>query len=176
MLEIMKPEEFAQVYSLMEESFPIDEFRPFHEQKQLLQNKDYCIYVLHHPDTVRAFLAVWQFDDFTYIEHFAVAPALRGLGTGSMILKEAARIFKKQLCLEVELPQTDSARRRIEFYKRNGFVLNSYPYMQPPVSSGRKEIPLMIMTAKEAVSEERFENIKSALYRKVYRVYTKSAV
>lgn len=43
MLEIMKPEEFAQVYSLMEESFPIDEFRPFHEQKQLLQNKDYCI-------------------------------------------------------------------------------------------------------------------------------------
>ena len=95
MLEIMKDQEFDQVYSLMQKSFPIDEYRPVQEQRKLLQNKNYRIYTVHDADktTVRAFLAVWQFFDFTYFEHFAVDTALRGQGMGSMILKEASRLF-----------------------------------------------------------------------------------
>lgn len=170
MLEIMKDQEFDQVYSLMQKSFPIDEYRPVQEQQKLLQNQNYRIYTVHDTDktTVRAFLAVWQFFDFTYFEHFAVDTALRGQGMGSMILKEASRLFDRQICLEAELPDTEIAKRRIEFYRRNGYFSNDYFYMQPPISEGRKAVPLMIMTAKSTVTKEQFEKIKAVLYREVY--------
>ena len=60
MLEIMKDQEFDQVYSLMQKSFPIDEYRPVQEQQKLLQNQNYRIYTVHDTDktTVRAFLEI----------------------------------------------------------------------------------------------------------------------
>lgn len=174
MLEIMKTEEFDQVYSLMESSFPSDEYRPYEEQKKLFDRPQYRIYVVHgaKEDAVRGFLAMWQFPDFMYIEHFAVHEALRGQGIGSLVLGEVMEMSGRQICLEAELPKTDIARRRIAFYERNGFFLNEYPYVQPPVSKGKKEVPLALMTSQEYIARERFEKIKAELYREVYGIRT----
>lgn len=172
MLKMMEPYEFHQVFSLIEQSFPTDEYRTCEEHKELLKEKEYCIYVQHAPKIkdICAFLAVWQFADFTYIEHFATDPALRGLGIGSAVLHEVHQYFHKQICLEVELPNTDLAKRRIAFYERNGFFLNNYPYMQPPISKGKKELPLMIMTSNGQIDQKRFRQIQQTLYEKVYKV------
>ena len=51
-----------------------------------------------------------------------------------------------RICLEVELPETEMAARRIGFYERNGFYYNDYFYMQPPIAEGRNAIPLRLMT------------------------------
>ncbi len=170
MLEIMKTEEFDQVYSLMENSFPSDEYRSYEEQKKLFEHPEYSIYVAHDlkNGAIEAFVAIWQFLDFVYIEHFAVHKTLRGQGIGSGILQEVIRMSEKQICLETELPETDIAKRRIAFYKRNGFFLNSYPYMQPPMSEGKQEVPLAVMTSKEHIAKDRFEKIRAVLYQKVY--------
>lgn len=172
MLEIMQPGEFKQVFSIIEQSFPIDEYRTFEEHKELLNEPEYCIYVQHatHGGNIQAFLAVWQFEDFTYIEHFAIDPALRGQGIGSAILQEVHQLFPRQICLEVELPRNNFAKRRISFYERNGFFLNDYPYMQPPLSKGKNELPLIIMTSKARIGKERFRQIQKKLYQKVYKV------
>lgn len=161
---------FDTIYSLMEESFPSEEYRSYDEQKALLNNPAYTIYVLNneHQD-IMAFIAVWEFDDFAFIEHFAVNPNYRNGGIGARVLNEMVELLSITVCLEVEPPETEMAKRRIGFYKRNKFFLNDYPYMQPSISPGKAAIPLLIMTTGGTVDEATFEQMKDTLYAKVYK-------
>lgn len=170
MIEKMRNNDFDKVFSIMQDSFPLDEYRTYDEQKALLNNPKYSIYVLpdKENDSIKAFITVYQFDDFTYVEHFAVNSMYRNEGLGSLILHELRELLSCQICLEVELPQTELAKRRIGFYRRNGYFTNDYPYIQPPISEGRKSLPLIIMTSKRQVSQAEFEKIKSVLYKDVY--------
>lgn len=164
-------DEFDAVYDIMEKSFPEDEYRSYDEQKMLFSKSEYDIYVVDGDDsTLRAFVSVWDFDNFAYIEHLAVNPAFRNAGIGASILAAVKEKAGKRICLEVELPENDIARRRIGFYTRNGFSLNEYHYIQPPMSAGKNPVPLLIMTTDGAVDEKKFEYIKDKLYEKVYNV------
>ncbi len=163
--------DFDQVYHLIEVSFPADEYRTYEEQKALLDNPTYNIYVLssEDEDIIKAFIAVWEFDSFAFIEHFAVDQKYRNMGLGSKILREIVGLVNKTVCLEVEPPHNELASRRILFYKRNNFFLNEYPYIQPAISKGRNPIPLFIMTFGRAIDENEFRIIKKDLYTKVYK-------
>lgn len=194
MMEKLRKKDFDKVYDLMEKSFPIDEYRPYSEQKALLDDPAYTVYVLYDESCdgaceescgeschksydelydklqdIKAFIAVWEFDDFAFVEHFAVHPDLRNCGIGAHVLNELAVKLGKMVCLEVEPPETEMAARRIGFYERNGFFLNEYQYMQPPISKGRKAIPLLIMTSGGKADREIFEHIKDTLYSRVYK-------
>ncbi len=165
-------DEFDAVYDIMENSFPNDEYRSYCGQKMLFSKPEYDIYVVDGDDsTIRAFVSVWDFDNFAYIEHLAVNPAFRNAGIGASILAAVKEKAGKRICLEVELPENDIARRRIGFYTRNGFSLNEYHYIQPPMSAGKNPVPLLIMTTGGAVDEKKFEYIKDKLYEKVYNVH-----
>lgn len=175
MMRKMHADEFDQVFSIMERSFPTDEYRTYEEQKRLLSESAYHIYVADDPSEqkqIAAFLAIWQFDDFVFVEHFATDPSVRGQGIGTAILREAARTFSKQICLEVELPETELAKKRIAFYERNGFCLHAYPYVQPAMSRGKQPLPLQIMTFGGAFSRDRFEIVRNKLYQSVYKQQT----
>lgn len=170
MLQKLKPADFDKVFHIMELSFPKDEFRTYEEQKALLEKSYYQIYILPNEsgEDIKAFVAVWEFDEIVYIEHLAVNPEFRNGGLGALILQELIRQSDKQICLEVEPPKETMAIRRIGFYERNGFFLNEYDYMQPAISKGRKPIPLMIMTSDKKICREEFDRIKKLLYTKVY--------
>ena len=174
----IKKDEFAKVFSILKDSFPRDEYRTYDGQKSLLNNPFYNIYVL--PDleekNIMAFIAVWQFEGFAYVEHFAVSSQYRNRNLGSQILNKITKVLSCPLCLEVELPETDTAKRRIEFYKRNGFFFNDYTYFQPPFHKGKDPLPLAIMTYKESISKDEFEKIKAVLYREVYGQAFKKAL
>lgn len=172
MLEELQVKDFDKVYSMMEESFPVDERRTYEEQKALLDNEMYSIYIL--PDTendnIKAFIAIWRFDDFAFVEHFAVSSLYRNGGLGALILQEVKKLLSSMICLEVEPPEEEMAKRRIGFYERNGFYYNEYEYMQPAISKDRNEIPLRIMTTGGKVTEDRFNEMKDILYQYVYGV------
>lgn len=171
MLQKLDIYNFDKVYSLMEKSFPTDEHRSYTEQKALLNDPLYNIFgVKNDSGDVTAFITVWQFEKFAYVEHFAVDPNCRGNGIGSDILRELMSELSCMICLEVELPENDIAKRRIAFYERNGFVTNSYPYIQPPYSEELSSLPLILMTSGRRVSEEEFDEMKGLLYRNVYKV------
>ena len=72
--------------------------------------------------------------------------------------------------MEVELPETEMAARRIGFYERNGFYYNDYFYMQPPIAEGRNAIPLRLMTTGGPLDEEEFFRMQGLLYKNVYGV------
>ncbi len=170
-LREMQIEEFDKVFSITEEAFPIDEYRPYEKQKALLSNPVYRVLVMSDRDggEIKAFAAVYVFADFLFVEHLATDARYRNLGLGSAVLTELKKLYERRICLEVERPETYIAQRRIGFYKRNGFYLNSYDYVQPPMAEGRKEVSLFIMTTGGAVGKDEFEGIRDTLYREVYR-------
>lgn len=172
MLELRKigVESFDAVFDIMEKSFPDDEYRDYEGQRALFSNPEYSIYVVDgEGGDIKAFISVWDFGGFAYVEHFAVNPGYRNGGIGAQVLESMHELMVKQICLEVELPENELARRRIGFYTRNGFNLNEYDYIQPPMAEGKNPVPLLIMTSKETIDEERFRLFRSVLYDKVYR-------
>ena len=164
MLQRINETDFPEIYRIMHASFSDDEYRPYDEQLALFEEPEYRIYYMP-----AGFLAVWEFESFIYIEHFAVDPALRNSGTGSAMLQELVKQYQKPICLEVELPEDELTRRRIGFYERNGFVFNEYPYIQPPISKGKSPVPLRIMTYRSEITREEFQKMKEILYRRVYK-------
>jgi len=169
-LEIVLSENFDEVFSIMEESFPKNEYRSYAKQKELLAVPEYELYGKRMNGKIAGFLAVWDLREVIFIEHFAVKNELRGRGLGKEMLNVLFTEKKGPFCLEVELPENETARRRIAFYERMGLHFYDYPYTQPSMDLGRDPIPLRIMTDSPTLSEEQFQKLRDLLYRKVYRV------
>ncbi len=171
MLAKLTRKDFDKMFALMEKSFPVDELRTYEDEKALLDIPEYDVYYLPEADGgVLGFITAWKFKAFSYLDHFAVNPDRRNGGIGAGILNETVKTLGGLVCLEVELPETEIAKRRIAFYTRNGFYLNDFPYVQPPISKGRQPVPLQLMTTGGRISDGDFGAIKSELYRNVYKV------
>ena len=162
--------DFEEIYTIMEESFPSDERRVKEEQRAVFLEPFYKIYAYKDKnERIKAFIAAWEFDEFLFVEHFAVDKTMRNLGIGAKMLRELIDSTDKRICLEVEPPLSEMPKRRIAFYERNGFSLNGYEYYQPPMSKGKNAIPLMIMTTGGKAEREQYDNIRHTLYKYVYK-------
>lgn len=164
------PEEFDHIWRIMLEAFPPEERRNRQGMEAILD--DPLFRLLYRRDAQgcpAAFLTYWELDGMRYVEHFAVSSSLRGHGMGSLLLKEFMGQDTTPVILEVEPPETQTARRRIDFYKRLGFCLNDYPYLQPPLQPGMPSIPLQLMSAPGPLSPTEFQTAREELYTKVYR-------
>lgn len=165
----IKENKFDEVFEIMKKSFPRDEYRDYDEQKALIKKDNYHVYgLLNEENKIKAFIALYLLNDLAFIEHFAVAERYRNQGLGQLILNEIRSLIDIPLCLEVELPYNDLAKRRIAFYKRNGFFLNEYPYMQPAFSSSRNPITLYLMTSNQSLNEEQFMKVKQNIMKNIY--------
>jgi len=169
-LKRLKSSDFDEAFAIMERSFPKDEHRPREEQLALLSDGRYSLITYGRENKAEAFIALWDLSDFYFIEHFAVAPELRGCGGGSAILDELLSSLDRPVFLEAEPPEDDIAVRRIGFYRRHGFHYCDRDYIQPPISKGRAAIPLRLMSYPSPLSEKDFSFVRDTLYREVYRV------
>ena len=170
MLVQAEKKDFEEIFSLMEVSFPKDEYRTRDEQLALFDRPQYRVY-LYRSDgdgAICGFAAVWTLDTVCFLEHLAVDPRCRSHGIGGRILCELLALYGGRVCLEVELPETELAVRRIGFYERLGFTLNRYSYLQPAMSKGQNAVPLWIMTSWGSIGREEFESLRDLLYDAVY--------
>lgn len=169
----LSPNNIPQAVSLYEQAFPIEERRESNEWITLCNNNP-LFYPNIISDEKNAFIGIltyWRFDDFIYIEHFAISPSLRNMGYGS----KALATFKNQISstpiiLEVELPKTPIAIKRINFYKRLGFKLLPYDYKQPPYQINGEEIPLNIMCANINDMSNKYAYFVKTIHQEVYKV------
>lgn len=148
-------EEYNALVSLYESSFPIEERRAV-----LLRDKLHVIRAAG--GEVCGFMTLWPFDGFTYIEHFAVFPEMRGRGVGS----EALGLIVGNVALEVERPEGgEECVRRMAFYRRHGFEIADREYVQPSYSGpGGPTVPMYIM------SRGQLGAVRDILHRVVYGV------
>lgn len=161
---------FEQIFSLMEISFPKNEFRTFENQKKLLQNPYYNIITQENEkNDVIAFLAFWSFNTFNFIEHLAVSPLCRGKGTGTKIMNDFInKNSSKSIVLEIEPPSDEITVKRLKFYERLGFKLNNYEYYQLPLRENDSKARLNIMSYPQKLSPSEFQIIKTKIYTEVY--------
>lgn len=159
-----------EIFEIMEKSFPLTEYRTREEQAALFDREEYRVLASLEGDRMLGFIAFWELDGLTFLEHLATLPEARNRGLGAELLRSAVDMAENPVCFEVEPPEDELTRRRVGFYERNGMYLNDYPYIQPPISSGREPIPLRIMTSGAPIDEERFRSVRDLLYRDVYGI------
>ena len=170
MLERFFITDFEEIYNIMCQSFPRDEFRPREAQRVLFEEEKYQVWGIRENGKIVSIAAIWELDDVLFIEHLATLPEKRSTGLGSVILRALPTVTDKPLCLEVEPPESEITRRRIGFYERNGLCLNLYPYIQPALAPEQSPVPLLIMTSDEKIDEQTFLKVKNQLYKYVYKV------
>ncbi|MGL5272932.1 MAG: GNAT family N-acetyltransferase [Phocaeicola sp.] len=163
-------EEYNYLEELMHTSFPEIERRDREAQRDYTDNNPFLqSYIALDESKPVGFVNIWKLNGFYYIEHIAIDPSQRNGGYGKRVLEKIESEFNEwPIVLEVEKPEDEMSSRRINFYKRLGFVLHELPYIQPPYRVDGKELPLYLMSYGKLNMEEEYHKIRSSIYKEVY--------
>jgi Acetyltransferases len=145
---------FKKAWNLYKKSFPPEERRQLCTQRKIMDNPLYHFEIITDNNEFTGFILWWDFENIRYIEHLAILPQLRGKGYGQHVLKRFTSRPEIPTLLEVEHPDTEINKRRIDFYQRIGFVINKYEYKQPPYKKRGNYVPLILMTYPKIISKE----------------------
>ena len=161
-------EEFKEAWKIYESSFPSDERRDLKSQQKLMKNKSYNFIIVLKNNILVAIITDWDFGNFLFVEHLAVKGDLRGKHIGTELLKEYLAKNKQKIILEVERPETEIAAKRIKFYEKIGFELNTFDYIQPPYGKDKSPVPMFLMTYPKKISGFEFSSIREKIHIVVY--------
>ena len=147
---------FDLVFSKMTAAFPYEERRDISDQKECLNNKFFKFFEIFDNETDVGFITIWDFPEFVFIEHLAIDEKVRAGGYGSKTIELVKESYKKPIILEAEAPETEQQIKRIRFYDRAGFKMNSYAYEQPSYHGG-EGVPLKILSFPELLNQAEFD-------------------
>ena len=158
---------FNTVFDKMKTAFPYEERRDYSDQKECLENKYFKFFEIYDCDLAVGFTALWVFENFVFIEHIAIDENKRGGGYGSKAIELIKEKYNKPLILEAEAPVTEQQIKRINFYNRLGFNVNSFNYTQPSYHGG-EGVPLLILSYPNKLTDEEFDEFLRETRREVY--------
>lgn len=155
------------IQQLYIQAFPETERRAWSTELDLLSTGSIKLLEILNNQQLVGFVFYWPLPSFYFIEHFAIDPATRGGGIGSIIMKELEQTLQS-IVLEVEPPLTEDAIRRIKFYERLGYQTFPDIYHQPSYIAGEPPVELRVMYKGLPVGLT-FETIRKELYSFVYQ-------
>ncbi|MCX6216281.1 GNAT family N-acetyltransferase [Spirosoma sp.] len=158
----------APIQIWYEGSFPDEERREFDNLLQLLPQPDMHLCALIAEERLIGFIIYWRWPEAVYVEHFAIDPEQRSRQLGQRALTHLRQLDSPCFLLEVELATDELSRRRIQFYERQGFSLNPFPYTQPPYQRGNPPIPMHLMSSPAIVSQQEFAGYSRLIHERVY--------
>ena len=163
--------EIEAVKRIYEMSFPEDERREFDALLWIVKHVEaFRLETVYKDDVVVGLLSWWNFEECRYIEHFAIDATMRGCSIVREVLSRFVARDTSLVVLEAEPPTDEMSCRRVNFYRRCGFVLHeAYPYLQPPYGEGKSAVKLCLMTYG-ATSDCNLDDITRLLYGRVYGV------
>ena len=167
---IKSSQHYSEVLQLYLTAFPAYERRDVSGFEEAIENQQKLnVCAIIEDEKFAGLISYWEFEQFTYIEHFAIAPQFRGQNIGT----DAMKLFISQntlpIVFEVETPNNDIATRRIHFYERLGFYMLYNHYMQPPYKGNAFLLTMLIMSNDYKFASENFEMVKATLYEQVYQ-------
>ena len=145
---------FDWLYDLYMQSFPVHEQRLRERQEGVLGHPEYHCDLLCQGETRVGLLMWWAGPGFRYVEHFAIAPQLRGQSWGSRALREFLA-EGDPVVLEIDPPEDPVSRRRKGFYEGLGLVSNPWPHIHPPYRLEFSGHALEVMTFPGGISVRR---------------------
>lgn len=159
---------FQEAWELYLTAFPIDERRELAVQKNIFEHEDFYFEVIVNEGQFIGFITWWKFDGLRYIEHFATCDSQRGKGYGKTILEQFISESNELAILEVELPNSEIDQRRIGFYERLDFKLNTHKYQQLPYRVNGGRVDLLIMSYPTSIDEVTLAKFVSDFKEKCY--------
>lgn len=154
---------------LFESAFPDEERPPFGEIKKRDKTRFHFLVATMGDDEPLGILTYWDFEDFIYVEHFAIHEDLRDQGLGKAVFLNFLSQQTKQVVLEVEIPHNEVSDHRVEFYGSMGLFLNQQEYWQPSYNKKKHELAVqMYIMTKYEVDDDEFDEIRRVLYQNVY--------
>lgn len=133
MLTLLNKEQITKIYNkYMVEDFPPDELKPLESMLSMLERGIYACYGLFQGENLLAYAYLTILDNLVLVDYLAVAKHLRGSGIGTTLIGKLKEILAdKTIVIECENPdfathENDKRTklRRIDFYKRSGFILS----------------------------------------------------
>lgn len=146
---------WKDAWDLYELSFPIFEKRNLQNHIEAMGNENFHCDVILENEKFIGILFYWVWNEFKYVEHFAINPELRGKNYGSKVLEEFCKDDKITI-LEIDPPVDEISIRRRKFYERMGFVMNEYKHIQLPYRKGHEGYVLKILTYGKKVSIDEY--------------------
>lgn len=146
---------FAEMFQLYQTSFPKHEQRPADKQAALMVNPRYHCNALVEADTLAGILLYWKCSGYSYIEHFAIHPSMRGRATGSKVLATFCENHSP-VVLEIDPPVDAIAIRRESFYQRLGFQRNGYAHAHPAYQAQFPPHELTVMSYPKHMTEKEY--------------------
>ena len=160
----------ADLRKIYEEAFPADERREWVQLTALLPNPHFMLNKVYFQEQLIGILNYWTLDRFCYIEHFAISEYERNKGFGYEVLKSLLLGVSSSVILEVEEPVTEMARNRIAFYERLNFRILDGEYYQPPYSTDKRRVKMLLMCYSGINDPIDFLIAKTHLYQSVYQI------
>lgn len=160
---------FPLIWNTYESSFPESERRFLPAQKAVFENPNYRLDVWF--DENGAFVGLmdwWEYGGFRYVEHLAIAPEARSGGFGSKILKSWIDSSEKPVFLEIDKVRDEISQRRLNFYRRLGFVENPMEHEQPHFQGTGEKVSLRVLSYPEGMSEAEYGELLAALQKDVW--------
>ena len=173
LIRITNPDDYRlnQLVSLYEEAFPKEERRDVVQLKFLIKEQSNMFFnAIECNGQLAGLFIYWNLQDFYYLEHLAVFPAMRNFKVGQQVLDYIAEHLTGLRLLEVEPTTSEITTRRVNYYKRNGYEILDTDYVQPSYREDRLEGNLWIMgNERKEHLPEFIDRIKWEVYQKYYK-------
>ena len=147
-------------------SFPAHEQRRESSQKEIFSEEDYHFDLVYDGELFVGIILYWEQENYLYVEHFCMEPAMRSHGYGQKALAVLGE-KDKLVILEIDPPVEDISLRRKAFYERAGFKSNPYSHVHPPYHKGNQGHALVIMSYPRQLDEEEYNTFYDYLQKKV---------
>lgn len=153
---------FNEAMKIYESSFPIFEQRTIKDQIEALKDKNFYSTIICENNRLIGLLFYWKYKKYTYIEHLAISPSLRGQNYGSKILKAFCKDNENTI-LEIDNPVDEISIKRLSFYSKLGFKLQEFEHVHPPYRKGYNGHNLKIMSFNRDLSKDEYDEFNSFL-------------
>jgi GNAT superfamily N-acetyltransferase len=148
---------FQAFWEIYESAFPLCERRSLEEQIRIFADKTYFLDAWIKNEMVLGFIGWWHCEKLRFIEHYAINPAYRSQGYGSLFLSEWIGQDALPVILEIEPAVDEISRKRQLFYRKLGFKNNAIEHYQPPYHKGEKSLKLWLMSYLHEISSSCYE-------------------
>ena len=143
---------FGTAQALYEESFPRIEKRDEAEQTRVMANPAFRYGLITDGGELDGIMTYWETPDFIYVEHFAILPEKRNRGKATAAMGLLKARANKPIILEIDPPVDEISERRYAFYRRNGFVMNTYRRVQAKYHIGDADFEMKLLTYPGEIS------------------------
>ncbi len=162
---------FKNTWEIYTDAFNIPEQRRLNDHINALADDRFCPYTYIDKDTneILGLFFTWEFKNFSYLEYFAVNNNLRNKGIGTKILKEQVNDHKnKPLILEITPVCDEISKRRLDFYKRNGFFESEFLFLHLPYRKNTQQSKLQLLSNIH-IKKDLFNNFEQNINKELIK-------